>query len=82
MTKPYVNPQPGIDFTPATDSISIATPVQRLESIIVDALASGEPVNKFLAEKLREGELSKIEAVETLMYAVALGESSSNATYH
>ena len=82
MTKPYVNLQPNTDFTPATDSVTIATPVERLEKIIVDAMASGDEVNKYLADKLREGELTRIEAVETLMYAVALGESSSNATYH
>ena len=82
MTKPYVNPQPDFEFMPATDSVTIATPVERLEQIIVDAMASGGEVNKYLAEKLRAGELTKIEAVETLMYAVALGEPSSSATYH
>ncbi len=82
MNKPYVNPHPDVPFQPATESTNITTSVMRLERIIADGLASGEPLNKYLAEKLRQGEISKIEAVETLSYAVALGESASNATYH
>ncbi len=83
MNKPYVdNVLLGDDFQPAGDSINIVTPVPRLEKIIVDAMASGKDVNTCLAAQLRSGELTKIEAVEALMYAVALGESSSNATHH
>ena len=82
MNKPYINPHPEIPFQPATESTDITTSVLRLESIIADSLANGEKLNKYLAEKLRKGEISKIEAVETLCYAVALGESASKATYH
>lgn len=82
MNKPYIKPQPDMEFTPAKDSIAISTPVKRLESIIADAMASGETVNKHLAEQLREKKVTKVEAIETLMYAVALGESSGNATFH
>ncbi|MCL6270430.1 hypothetical protein M3P05_10910 [Sansalvadorimonas sp. 2012CJ34-2] len=82
MNKPYINPHPEVPFQPAKESTDITTSVMRLESIIADSLASGQQLNKYLAEKLRRGEISKIEAVEALCYAVALGESASNATYH
>ncbi|MTI14987.1 hypothetical protein [Sansalvadorimonas verongulae] len=82
MNKPFIKPQPDMEYTPATDSIAINTSVKRLESIIADAQAAGESVNKHLAAQLRDKKITKVEAIETLMYAVALGESSGNATFH
>ena len=82
MNKPFIKPDPDMEFTPATDSIVINTPVRRLESIIADAQASGKSVNKHLAAELRDKKITKVEALETLMYAVALGGSSGNATFH
>ncbi len=82
MTKPHTDFELSLDVPPPLESITIATPVGRLEQIIADAMASGEEMTKYLARKLREGEVSKTEVVETLLYAVSLDTTSGSSAYH
>ncbi|CAM3449238.1 hypothetical protein [Parendozoicomonas haliclonae] len=82
MTKPCAETDLPLDVPSSSETVTISTPVKRLEGIITDALASGLDINKYLAQSLIEGGVSKTEALEAMLYAVSLGGSSVNATYH